>query len=74
MGLVHDKGEVRVLLRLRWRCTLGVVHAELGLQILGLRILNVQSSELSLLLPSSPQLEKSSCWLIPSNKVAMLGA
>lgn len=75
MGLVHCKGEDKVLLLLRWRCTLGVRHAELGLRILGLWIVKVQSSELlSLLLPSSPQLEKSSCWLIPSNTIAMLWA
>lgn len=70
MGLVHCKGEEKVLLLLRWRCTLGVLHAELGL-----KIMETQSSELlSLLLPSSPQLEKSSCWLISSNNIAMLGA
>ena len=95
MGLVHCPGEDKVLLLLRWRCTVGVLHAELGLwilglwilglrilglqilglRILGLQILGVQSSELlSLLLPSSPQLVKSSCWLIPSNNVAMLAA
>lgn len=83
MGLVHCEGEDRVLLLLRWRCTLGVLGLWIlgmwipGLRILGLRILKVQSSELLsplLLFPSSPQLEKSSCWLIPSNKVAMLGA
>lgn len=80
MGLVHAKGEVKVLLLLRWRCTMGVLQAEPGLRILGLRILGLQirglqSSELlSLLLPSSPQLEKSSCWLIPPNNVAMLWA
>ncbi len=84
MGLVHCKGEVNVLLLLRWRCALGVLHAELGLQIpgllilglwtLGLFVLEAQSSELlSLLLPSSPQLVKSSCWLIPSN-IIVLGA
>lgn len=82
MGLVHSTGEDKVLLLLRWRCTRGVLHAELGLQILGLRILGLRilevlSSELLsllLLLPSSPQLVKSSCWLIPSYNVAMLGA
>lgn len=79
MGLVQLKGEDKVLFRLWWRCTLGVLHAGL----LGLCILDVQSSELlSLLqllllwlpssLPSFPQFEKSSRWEISSNKFAIL--
>ena len=72
MGLVHCKGEDKVLLLLRWRCTLGVTQAMLGLQNLGPCVRETQSSEvLSLLLPSSPQLEKSSRWLVASNNVAM---
>lgn len=81
IGLAHCKGEDMVLLLLRWRCTLGVPHVDsgfktLGLKTLGLQILKVWSSELLslLLLPSSPPLVKSSCWLIPSNGLAMIGA
>ena len=105
MGLLHWKGEDKSWLLPRWRCTLGVLHAELGLRMLGLRFLGLpmlglrilglrklglcilglrilglrklgaKSSELlSLLLPSSPQLEKSRCWLISSNNAIILGA
>lgn len=69
MGLVHPAGDDGVLHLLRWRCTLGVLHPKSRPWVL-----EVASSELlSLLLVSSPQLEKSSCWLIPSNTVAILG-
>lgn len=60
-----------LLLLLRWRWALGVRLEEAGLQILGPLV--AQSSELlSLLLPSSPQLEKSSFRLISSNNILML--
>ena len=75
MGLVHCKGEDKVLHLPCWRGTLGVLQAKLGLRNLGLWSRVMLSSEvLSLLPPSSPQLEKSSCWLIPSYNVAMPGA
>lgn len=39
MGLVHRKGDEAELLLLWWRCTLGVLHADSGLETLGLRTL-----------------------------------
>lgn len=68
MGLVHCKGEVLLLLQ---GCgPLGVLQTKLGLHILGLQITAQSSEAVSLLFPSSPQLEKSSRWLIPSITVS----
>ena len=54
---------VRGCVVLRWRVTLEVRHPEPGL-----------SNTSSLLLPSSPELQNSSCWANPSNTMAIFRA